>query len=119
MSAVARTVLAAIGFAALLVLFGAPLAGWPPVVRLPAVLVPALLLAVCVTRPWSWPEFDRRASEWQPSRRLVWSTAVVVGLLLFWYVLTRFRSGQINAIDFTIYYDRPCFQTVHGRPLFV
>ena len=34
-------------------------------------------------------------------------------------MLTRFRSGEINAIDFTIYYDRPCYQTVHGRPLFV
>jgi len=38
---------------------------------------------------------------------------------LFWYVLTRFRSGEINAIDFTVYFDRPCFQTVMGRPLFV
>jgi uncharacterized membrane protein len=38
---------------------------------------------------------------------------------LFWYVLTRFNAGQINAIDFTVYYDRPCYQTVHGRPLFV
>src|SRR6266540_3317519 len=56
---------------------------------------------------------------WQPSRRLVWSVALVVGFLLFWYVWTRFRSGEINAIDFTVYYDRPCFQTVRGRPLFV
>jgi len=38
---------------------------------------------------------------------------------LFWYVLTRFRSGEINAIDFTVYFDRPCFQTVMGRALFV
>jgi uncharacterized membrane protein len=40
-------------------------------------------------------------------------------LLLFWYVLTRFQSGQINAVDFTIYFDRPCYQTAQGRPLFV
>ncbi len=119
MSASARLALWAIGLTAVLVLVGAPLAGWPPVVRLPAVLVPALALAVCVTRPWSWPELDRRASVWQPSRSHVWSAAVVIGLVLFWYVLTRFHSGQINAVDFTIYYDRPCFQTVHGRPLFV
>ena len=65
------------------------------------------------------PELDRLASEWEPSRRHVWSAALVVGVLLFWYVVTRFESGQINAVDFTIYYDRPCFQTVHGRPLFV
>lgn len=116
---VARLALATIGLAVVLVLFGAPLLPWPPVVRLPAVLVPALALAVLVARPWSWPDFDRRASEWRPSRLLVWSAAVVVGLLLFWFVLTRFRSGQINAIDFAIYYDRPCFQTVQGRPLFV
>jgi len=114
-----RIALAAIGSAVLLVLFGAPLAGWPPVVRLPAVLVPALALTILAVRPWRWRDLDLAASEWQPSPRVVWSSALVVGLLLFWYVLTRFESGQINAVDFTIYYDRPCFQTVHGRPLFV
>jgi hypothetical protein len=31
----------------------------------------------------------------------------------------RFRSGAINAIDFTVYYDRPNFQTLLGHPLFV
>jgi uncharacterized membrane protein len=39
--------------------------------------------------------------------------------LLYWVVLTRFHSGQINGIDFTVFFDRPCFQTAHGRPLFV
>lgn len=58
-------------------------------------------------------------ADWRPTRRQVVTAAFVVGALLFWYVLTRFRSGQINAVDFTIYYDRPCYQTVHGRPLFV
>lgn len=110
---------AVIGLTVVLVLVGAPLLGWPRVVRLPAVLVPALALVLFVSRPWRWRESDRRALEWQPSARLVWSTALVVGLLLFWYVLTRFRSGEINTVDFTIYYDRPCFQTVQGRPLFV
>ena len=51
--------------------------------------------------------------------RVVWAAMALAGLLLFWHVLTRFYSGQINAIDFTIYYDRPCFQTVQGRPLLV
>jgi uncharacterized membrane protein len=114
-----RAALAAIGLAVLGVLIGAPLVGWPHVVRLPAVLVPALVLALLVPPRTFWSQSPLLGVDWQPSRRLVWSVALVVGLLLFWYVLTRFRSGEINAIDFTIYYDRPCYQTVHGRPLFV
>jgi uncharacterized membrane protein len=119
MFAAGRTTWIALGLAPTLVLLCAPLLGWPPVVRLPAVLVPTLALAIGVSRPWTLPDFDRRVSEWQPSPRTVWIAALLAGLLLFWHVLTRFYSGQINAIDFTIYYDRPCFQTVHGRPLFV
>jgi uncharacterized membrane protein len=114
-----RAALAAIGLAVLVVLIGAPLVGWPRVVRLPAVLVPALALALLVLPRRYWRDSPLPRVDWQPSRRLVWSVALVVGLLLFWYVLTRFRSGEINAIDFTIYYDRPCFQTVQGRPLLV
>ena len=87
--------------------------------RLPAILVPALLLALAVVPRSPWRDSPLLRPEWQPSRRQVWSAAAVIGGLLFWYLLTRFRSGEINAIDFTIYYDRPCFQTVHGRPLFV
>jgi uncharacterized membrane protein len=111
--------LAAIGLSVIVVVIAAPLAGWPRVVRLPAILVPALLLALAVVPRGYWRDSPLLRPEWQPSRRLVWSAAAVIGALLFWYVLTRFRSGEINAIDFTIYYDRPCYQTVHGRPLFV
>jgi len=101
------------------VVFATPVAGWPPVVRLPAVLVPALALTVALSRPWSFPDLEHVAAQWRPSPRLVWSAAAAVSVVLFWYVLTRFRSGEINGGDFTVYYDRPCFQTVHGRPLFV
>jgi len=111
--------LVAIAGAALIVLVGSPLMGWWPVVRLPAVLGPAIVAALLVTRPWTFGDLSRFALEWTPSRRFVGITAAAVFALLFWYVLTRFHSGQINAIDFTIYYDRPCFQTVHGRPLLV
>jgi uncharacterized membrane protein len=111
--------LAAVGLVVVVVLIGAPLLGWPRVVRLPAILVPALLIALAVVPRSSWRDAPLLRPEWQPSRRMVWSAAAVIGGLLFWYVLTRFRSGEINAIDFTIYYDRPCYQTVHGRPLFV
>jgi len=113
-----RVALAAIAVLVVVVLVGAPLGGWPPVVRLPAVLVPALGLVLLAVRP-RWGELSSRAAEWQPTRRQILVAALVIGPALFWYVLTRFQSGQINAIDFTIYYDRPCFQTVHGRPLFV
>jgi hypothetical protein len=37
-------------------------------------------------------------------------------LLLSWIVLTRFQSGEINGVDFTVYFDRPCFQTLQGPP---
>ncbi len=114
-----RIWLTAIGLSVLLVLVAAPLAGWPPVVRLPAVLTPAFALAAIVIRPWRWREADLHALLWQPSPRLVCCGGLFVGLALFWYVLTRFQSGEINAVDFTVYFDRPCFQTVHGRPLFV
>src|SRR5207342_1927445 len=79
---------------------------------------PAVVLVLWAVRP-RWPELSLHAAEWQPKHRQVVIAAAVVGLALFWYVLTRFYSGQINAIDFTIYYDRPCFQTVQGRPLLV
>ncbi len=112
--------LATIGLLALLVLVGAPLIGWPEVVRLPAIVVPGLLLAAVATRPWRWHESTFQVLDrWEPSRRLVWSSALIAALVLFWIVLTRFQSGEINAVDFTIYFDRPCFQTVHGRPLWV
>ena len=44
---------------------------------------------------------------------------LATALVLFWIVLTRFESGSINAVDFTVYFDRPCIQTIHGHPLFV
>jgi len=114
------TWVAAVGIAASVVVIGAPLAGWFPVVRLPAVLVPALILVMAVMRPWRQRAAVVEALDrWRPGSQLVWSAAVVVGLVLFWIVLTRFNSGQINAVDFTIYFDRPCFQTSLGRPLLV
>jgi uncharacterized membrane protein len=111
--------LGAIALGVLVVLVGSPLFGWARVVRLPAVLVPALILVFAVVPRAYWRESPLPRVDWQPSRRLVWSVALAVGAFLFWYVWTRFQSGEINAIDFTIYYDRPCYQTVHGRPLLV
>ena len=109
-----------IAVVAVAVLVGAPLVGWPRVVRLPAVLVPALMLAMVVLRPWRWSGSDWQALvEWVPSARMIRTGALVVGVLLLWLVLTRFQSGEINAVDFTMYFDRPCFQTLQGRPLFV
>lgn len=104
-------VLAILGFA--------PLLGWFRVVRLSPVVAGASLLALAILRPWRQPGAARRLSVWEPSRRAVTIGAAGGALLLFWCVLTRFYSGQINAIDFTVYYDRPCYQTVIGNPLFV
>ena len=102
------------------VLIAVPLVGWPSVVRLPAVLVPALVLGVTVQRPWQWNRTSwERLDAWIPSNRaLLWGTLGLT-LLLSWIVFTRFQSGGINGGDFTVYYDRPCVQTLRGRPLLV
>ena len=114
------TALGAIAAIALIILVGAPLVGWPAVVRLPAVLVPALTLGVLAMRPWRWRDSKVKAvDQWTPAPRVVWAGATVGGLLLFWIVMTRFYSGEINAIDFTVYFDRPCYQTVQGHPLLI
>ena len=98
----------------------APLTGWLPLVRVAPVLVLALLVTLVVARPWTWSPQDWAAiGDWNPSRRTVRITAVIVGLLVFWFVLTRFKSADINAVDFTVYYERPNFQTLQGRPLYV
>ncbi|MEO8360421.1 MAG: DUF2079 domain-containing protein [Vicinamibacteria bacterium] len=114
-----RIALSLIGLLVLFVLVAAPLAGWPPVVRLPAVLAPAIVLALLVMKPWHSKDLGQFVIDWQPARRVILVTAGIVGCVLFWYVMTRFRSGEINAVDFTVYFDRPCFQTTQGRPLFV
>jgi uncharacterized membrane protein len=115
----AATPLIAIGVGAATILIAAPFAGWP-VVRLPAVIFPALLIVVVILRPWRWDDRQLRAiNAWAPSAPVVWSAALVTALALFWFVLTRFQSGEINGVDFTVYFDRPLFQTLQGRLLFV
>jgi uncharacterized membrane protein len=97
-----------------------PLVGWPRVVRVSAILVPLIVGVLLMNRPWSWTTAGVEAiAQWDPPRRFVWCAAVIAALVLFWCVLTRFESGDINAVDFTVYFDRPCFQTVQGRPLYV
>jgi Predicted membrane protein (DUF2079) len=97
-----------------------PLIGYPALVRLPAILLPTAAVLLIQARPWRWDERAwRGVDEWQPSAAAVWWSAVIAAAILFWIVLTRFQSGDINAVDFTVYFDRPLFQTLHGRSLFV
>jgi uncharacterized membrane protein len=42
-----------------------------------------------------------------------------MAVLLFWIVYSRFQAGGINAVDFTIYFDRPLFETSRGNWYFV
>jgi uncharacterized membrane protein len=115
-----RVGLAAVGLLVLAALVAAPIAGWPRVVRLPAVLVPGIALALLTVRPWKRPALTlERLHHWDPPTRQLLAGACATGALLLWIVLTRFYSGGINAVDFTVYFDRPCYQTVQGRPLFV
>lgn len=97
-----------------------PLIRRPALIRVGPILLAAAIVLVLCCRPWKWTDerWDRLAN-WTPSSRAVWVGAAILGLVVFWFVLTRFRSGQINAIDFTVYYDRPIFQTLTGRPLYV
>jgi uncharacterized membrane protein len=105
---------------AVTILVGAPLIGWPPLIRLPAVLAPALGIALLAARPWRWTGREREAiAAWAPSTKTLWLATLVTGALLAWIVVTRFQSGDINAVDFTVYFDRPLYQTAHGRLLFV
>jgi hypothetical protein len=97
-----------------------PLVGWPAVTRVSVLLIAGALIAGILARPWRWTRAEAAStSEWSPSPRIVWTSAAVATAVLFWFVPTRFRSGDINAVDFTVYYDRPLFQTLHGRPLLV
>ncbi len=97
-----------------------PLAGWPPVTRVSVVLLAGVIVGLALVRPWRWGRQDLAAlADWAPSSRTVWIAAGIAAVVLFWFVLTRFRSGEINAVDFTVYFDRPAFQTLHGRPMFV
>jgi uncharacterized membrane protein len=106
--------------AAAIVLVGAPVLGWFPLIRLPAVLLPVLAIALIEARPWRWSAHDVDAiAAWTPTRRTVTRATLVTAAVLAWIVLTRFQSGDINAVDFTVYFDRPIYQTAHGRPLFV
>jgi uncharacterized membrane protein len=110
----------AIGLAVAGVFALSPLIGWPAVTRVSIVLLAGAIAGSIAARPWRWDhsQFDA-LDAWTPSTRAVWTSAAVAGVVLFWFVLARFRSGAINAVDFTVYYDRPTFQTLAGRPFFI
>ena len=106
--------------AAVIILVGAPLFGWVPLIRLPALLLPPLLVALASARPWRWSAREVEAiAAWTPSPRTVRIATLATAAVLTWIVLTRFRSGDINAVDFTVYFDRPIYQTAHGRLMYV
>lgn len=105
---------------AAIALVGSPLFGWFPLVRLPALLLPVLIVEFVMARPWRWSSRDMDTlAAWTPEPRTVWIATIVTGAVLAWIVLTRFRSGDINAVDFTVYFDRPLYQAAHGRLMFV
>jgi uncharacterized membrane protein len=99
---------------------GAPLLGWLPLIRLPALLLPPLIATVLAARPWRWSGRDvEQIAAWTPSPRTIWMATLLTAVAIGWVVLTRFQSGDINAADFTVYFDRPLYQTAHGRLMFV
>lgn len=109
-----------LGIACVAAFVGLPLAGGAPVVRVAPILLFGLIVTLLAARPWTWSGAQwAEAGEWEPSDAAVRWAAIAVGLIVFWFVLTRFRAGGINAIDFTVYYDRPSWQTLLGRPLYI
>lgn len=79
-----------------------------------------MLIACLSVRPWTWRNDDwQRAACFAPSSRQIWVGAALAGLLLTWIVVTLFQGGHINGVDFTVYFDRPLYQTAQGHPLFV
>jgi hypothetical protein len=116
----ARTAASVIGLVIVAAFVAFPLIGAPPVVRVAPILLFGAMVIAVASRPWGWTDADWAAlANWSPSARAIRIATVLVGLTLFWFVLTRFRSGAINAVDFTVYYDRPNYQTLLGHPLFV
>lgn len=108
------------GLTAIVLLVAAPLVGWPRVVRLSAVLGGGVLVGALIAQPWTWQERHwQRVATYQPSSRTIAYGGLLAGLLLWWIVLTLFEGGHINSVDFTVYFDRPLYQTIHGRPLYV
>lgn len=106
--------------AAVLVIFGSPVFGWFPVVRVSAVLWTVGLAACLMARPSRWNDAQwTRAAQWVPSKRAVVFGSATIGVLLFWMVYSRFQAGGIDAVDFTVYFDRPLYQTSRGRMLWV
>ena len=106
--------------AALAVTVASPVLGWFPVVRMSAIFAALLITGCWAARPWSWTsEQWTRAAAWVPSRRAMLTGFALLSAVLWWLVYSRFQAGGIDAVDFTVYFDRPLYQTSHGRPLFV
>lgn len=98
----------------------APITGAVSLIRAAPFLLAFGVTAVLLHRPWRWDDRTwNRLETWRPANRDIAAGALVIGALLFWFVLTRFQSASINAVDFTVYYERPNFQTLSGRLLFV
>ena len=94
-----------------------PLAGWPAVVRSWAVLLPAFALSVVALRPWQWQSEDWDVLlRWEPDRRVIAIGAAAAAFVLFWIVYSRFQSGHINGVDFTIYFVARFFRRAAGVP---
>jgi len=102
------------------VIVGSPVFGWFPVVRVSIVMWAILLAGMCAARPWRWRSDQwSRVASWSPTAGSVTWGFLLLGIVLWWLVYSRFQAGGIDAVDFTVYFDRPLYQTSVGRPLWV
>src|SRR5215210_6766286 len=71
----------------IVVVFGAPLIGWPPTLRGSVVFGVPLLLTGLFAKPWTWRVLEwRHVSTFEPTSRHVAIGATVAGVLLAWIV---------------------------------
>ncbi|MEO7273120.1 MAG: DUF2079 domain-containing protein [Vicinamibacterales bacterium] len=111
---------AVVAAVAVVILVGSPVLGWFQVVRVSAVLLPVLLVPAVASTPWRWSDQDwALLAGWQPTKHVLAFAAGAATLLLAWIVFSRFQAGGINAVDFTVYFDRPLFQSSRAHWYFV
>ena len=77
------------------------------------------IAAVGVRRRWrEWAVDTLRSREVRLSPLTIAVGAAACALVLSRVTLSRFHALDVNAWDFSVYYDRPVERTLHGQPLY-
>lgn len=86
--------------------------------RLSVALGAALVVAAVIALP-GWSEVRRLLqAQWRVSREAMFLGVALIVLFLVRITIAEFLSLNVNAWDFSLYFDRPLERTVHGQLLF-